>query len=187
MACAPRPADNRPFSRRGRGLPPRPLFLSARQQKVSGTPSRSRGAILVTTAFCFTLVRMKIRFVLPLEYSKGRGLRGSAMTPHRGGAGPPIGSLPTIRDNRVPGKATQGHPKATLKPYTVEYRAISKPPQGHPKATPRLPQSHPKATPRLPQGYPKATPRPPQGHPKATPRLPQGYPKARERGGGIAR
>jgi hypothetical protein len=44
-----------------------------------------------------------------------------------------------------PPEPPQSHPKATYKPYTVEYRATLKPPQGYPKATLRLPQSHPKA------------------------------------------
>jgi hypothetical protein len=74
-------------------------------------------------------------------------------------------------------KPPQGHPKATTKPSTVEYRATPRLPQGHPKATPRPPQGYPKATPRLPQGHPKATPRPPQGYPKATPRLHQSQPQ----------
>src|ERR1035441_10609007 len=36
------------------------------------------------------------------------------------------------------GKATQSHPKATLKPYTRHRLRSTKPPQSHPKATPRL-------------------------------------------------
>jgi hypothetical protein len=64
----------------------------------------------------------------------------------------------TLTFARVPWtlEPPQSHPKATYKPYTVEYRATLKPPQGYPKATPRLPQGYPKATLRLPQSHPKA-------------------------------
>jgi hypothetical protein len=72
--------------------------------KSYGLPKHTRAG-----RFCPALVFEWI--VLPLEYSKGRGLRGSAMTPHRGGAGPPIGSLPTILTYSGQPGAGQSHPR----------------------------------------------------------------------------
>ena len=72
--------------------------------KSYGLPKHTRAG-----RFCPALVFEWI--VLPLEYSKGRGLRGSAMTPHRGAAGPPIGSLPTILTYSGQPGAGQSHPK----------------------------------------------------------------------------
>src|ERR1019366_1153186 len=66
-----------------------------------------------------------------------------------------------------PGQATQGHHKATLRPYTRHRLRSTKPPQGHTKATLKPTDSQPIGTPKPPQGYPKATPRLHQGHPKA--------------------
>ena len=58
----------------------------------------------------------------------------------RGARGNPRPYLDKLKSERGLHKATQGHPKATLKPPTSHILWSTEPHQSHPKATPRLPQ-----------------------------------------------
>ena len=64
-----------------------------------------------------------------------------------------------LKSERGLHKATQGHPKATLRPVDRHRIGTPKPPQGSTKAPPRLYQGSTKALPKPPQGSTKATPR----------------------------